>query len=80
MRRKSALELVHTDVCQDHEKSHVGAQYFLTFIDDYSRKLLVHTLKTKDQVISVLKELHARAERESKQKLKAVRTGKGGEY
>ena len=36
MRRKNALELVHTDVCCVDAKSHVGAQYFVTFIDDYN--------------------------------------------
>ena len=53
MQRKSTLELVHTDVCQVDAKSHVGAQYFVTFIDDYRRNLWVFTLKTKDQVLSV---------------------------
>ena len=73
MRRKKALELVHTDVCQVDAKSHVGAQYFVTFIDNYNWKLWVSTLKTKDQVLSVFKEFHARVERESGQKLKVVR-------
>ena len=36
MRRKNALELVNTNVCQVDAKSHAGAQYFVTFIDDYS--------------------------------------------
>ena len=37
-------------------------------------------LRTKDQVLSVFKELHARVERESGRKLKAVRADNGGEY
>ena len=43
MRKKNTLELVHTDtdVCHVDAKSHAGAQYFVTFIDDYSRKLWV---------------------------------------
>ena len=50
MRKKNTLELVHTDtdVCHVDAKSHAGAQYFVTFIDDYSRKLWVSTLKTKN--------------------------------
>ena len=43
-------------------KSHAGAQYFVTFIDDHSRRLWATPLKTKDQVLSVFKELHARVE------------------
>ena len=52
----------------------------MTFIDDYSRRLWATPLKTKDQVLSVFKELHARVERESGRKLKAVRADNGGEY
>ena len=47
MRRNAPLELVHTDVCQVDTKSHAGAQYFVTFIDDHSRKLWATPLKTK---------------------------------
>ena len=80
MRRKMALELVHTDVCYVDTKSHSGGQYFVTFIDDYSRKLWAYVLKTKDQVLSVFKEFQARTERLSKQKLKVVWIDNGGEY
>ena len=52
----------------------------MTFIDDNNRKLWVSPLKTKDQVLSVFKELHARMERETGRKLKAVRADNGGEY
>ena len=80
MRRKALLELVHTDVCQVDTKSHAGSQYFVTFIDYHSRKLWVSSLKRKDQVLSVFKEFHARVERETGRKLKAVRANNGGAY
>ena len=48
MRRKALLELVHTDVCQVDTKSHVGLEYFVTFIDDHNRKLWASPLKMKD--------------------------------
>ena len=73
MRLSAPLELVHTDVCQVDAKSHGGAQYFVTFIDDHSWKLWTTPLKTKDQVLFIFKELHARVERETGKKLKAVR-------
>ena len=38
-RREAALELVHTYVCYVDAPSHRGGKYFVTFIDDYSRKL-----------------------------------------
>ena len=69
--RRNAL-LVHTNVCQVDRKSHAGSQYFVTFIDNHSRKLWASLMKMKDQVLSVFKELHTRVERESGRKLKAV--------
>ena len=72
MRKKIPPELVHLDVCYVDTKSHASSQYFVTFIDDCSRKLWASVLKTKEQVLSVLKEFQARTERETVQKLKAV--------
>ena len=80
MRRKALLELVHTDVYQVGRKSHARSQYFVMFIDDHNRKLWASQLKTKDQVLSVFKEFHARVERETDRKLNAVRADNGGEY
>ena len=79
-RRKRTLDLVHTDVCSMTERSMGGALYFVTFIDDHSRKVFAYLLKTKDQVIEAFKEFHARVERETGMKLKCVRADNGGEY
>ena len=65
LRRERALELVHTNVCYVDAPSHHGGQYFVTFIDDFSRKLWVFVLKSKHQVLSVFKDFHPRVERES---------------
>ena len=50
------------------------------FIDDHNGKLWIAPLKTRDQMLSVFKELHARVERETGQTLKAVRADDGGKY
>ena len=60
MRRKNAQKLVHTDVCYVDAKSQASAQYFVTFIDDYSWKLWASVLKTKDQMLFIFKEFQAR--------------------
>ena len=39
-RAENVLDVVHTDVCSMTRKSHGGALYFVTFIDDHSRKVL----------------------------------------
>ncbi|GKD50569.1 putative RNA-directed DNA polymerase [Tanacetum coccineum] len=64
-RMKNMLDLVHSDVCGPMKtKTLGGCSYFVTFIDDHSRKVWVYTLKTKDQVSDVFKQFHALVERE----------------
>jgi hypothetical protein len=54
-----------------------GAKYFVTFIDDFSRKVWVYVLKTKDQVPSVFKQFQVSVERETEKKIKCLRTDNG---
>ena len=61
------LDLVHTDVCSMIENSLSGALYFVTFIDDHSRKVFAYVLKDKYQVCDAFKEFHAMVERETDQ-------------
>ncbi|GMH21891.1 hypothetical protein Nepgr_023734 [Nepenthes gracilis] len=80
-RRSEVLELIHTDVCGPlQERSFGGVQYFVSFIDDCSRKLWVFPLKTKDQVVGIFKQFHVLVECETRRRLKAVRSDNGGEY
>ena len=75
------LQLVHSDVCGPLKvKSFCCTLYFVTFIDDCSRKLWVYALKTKDQVLEKFKEFHALVERKTSEKLKCVHSDNGGEY
>ncbi|GAA0145953.1 hypothetical protein LIER_06020 [Lithospermum erythrorhizon] len=64
-RKGKVLELIYSDVCGFMETRTLGGcSYFVTFIDDHSRKLWAYPLKTKDQVINVFKQLHVLVERE----------------
>ena len=74
------MDLIHTDVYTMQYRTVGGALYFVTFIDDNSRKVWGFSLKTKDQVLEAFKELHARLARETRRKLKAIRADNGGEY
>ena len=58
----------------------MGALFFVTFIDDCSRKLWVYVLKAKDQVLGVFKQFQASAEGETGKKVKCIHTDNGGEY
>ena len=45
LRAKKVLELIHSDLCGPMQTtSFGGAKYFLTFIDDFSRKTFVYIL------------------------------------
>ncbi|GJR54988.1 putative RNA-directed DNA polymerase [Tanacetum coccineum] len=80
-RTENILDLVHSDVCGPMKtKTLGGCSYFVTFIDDHSRKVWVYTLKTKDQVLDVFKQFHALVERQTGKKLKCIRSDNGGEY
>ncbi|GJR63814.1 putative RNA-directed DNA polymerase [Tanacetum coccineum] len=80
-RLENMLDLVHSDVCGPMKtKTLGGCSYFVTFIDDHSRKVWVYTLKTKDHVFDVFKHFHALVERQTRKKLKCIRTNNGGEY
>nr|GEZ27716.1 hypothetical protein [Tanacetum cinerariifolium] len=80
-RKENILDLVYSDVCGPIKTQTVGgSRYFVTFIDDHSRKLWVYTLRTKDQVLYVFKEFHASVERETGRKLRYIPSDNGGEY
>jgi len=62
------------------DESISGCSYFITFIDDHSRKVWAFVWKSKDQVLDMFKHLHASVERETCRLLKCVRANNGGEY
>jgi transposase InsO family protein len=75
------LDLVYSNVCGPFEvESLDDNQYFLTFIDDASRKVWVYFLRTKDQVFNYFQEFHVMVERETDKKLKCLRSDNDGEY
>ena len=80
-RAKKPLELIHTDVCGPISPSSLGKNnYFLLFIDDFSRKTWVYFLKQKSEVFEAFKTFKAAVENESGQKIKALRSDRGGEF
>ena len=57
-----------------------GNVYFMSFIDDYSRKTWVYLLKQKSQAFDVLKSFQTMAQKESNKFIKILRLDAGGEY
>ncbi|GKU90802.1 hypothetical protein SLEP1_g4753 [Rubroshorea leprosula] len=80
-RKENKLDLVYSDVCGPLEvESFGGNKYFVTFIDDATRKTWVYLLQNKSQVFKYFQHYPAMVERETRLKLKCLRTDNGGEY
>ena len=64
---KDTLELIHSDVCGLMPSiSLSGYEYYVTFIDDYSRKTWIYFLKNKSEMFGKFKEFKAFIENLSK--------------
>ena len=57
-----------------------GYAYYVSFIDDFSRKTWVYFMKNKDKVFSKFKEFKALIENHTKKKIKTFRSDNGGEF
>ncbi|KAG7565068.1 Zinc finger CCHC-type superfamily [Arabidopsis suecica] len=80
-RAQKPLELIHTDVCGPIKPKSLGkSNYFLLFIDDFSRKTWVCFLKEKSEVFENFKKFKAHVEKESGLEIKAMRSDRGGEF
>lgn len=72
------LELIYTVIMGPMKPQSIGhAKYLLTFIDDYSKKVFVYFLKSKDRTFVNFKSL---VERQTEQKIKILRSDNGTEY
>ncbi|KRZ60189.1 Retrovirus-related Pol polyprotein from transposon TNT 1-94 [Trichinella nativa] len=80
-RSEEVLELVHSDICGPMQAASVGgARYFLSFIDDFSRKSFVYFLKHKNEALPKFKDFIAMVERQTSKRVKCLRTDNGREY
>ncbi|XP_049346101.1 uncharacterized protein LOC125810676 [Solanum verrucosum] len=74
-RANSVLELVHSDICGPiNPISNGGKKYFITFIDDYSRKTWVYILQEKSEAFNVFKSFKAHVENETRKIIKNLQT------
>lgn len=80
-RAKKLLELVHSDICEPIKLNSLGkSNYFVLFIDDFSRKTWVYFLKQKLEVFKTFKKFKALVEKESRYSIKALRSDREGEF
>ncbi|KRX74502.1 Retrovirus-related Pol polyprotein from transposon TNT 1-94 [Trichinella sp. T6] len=78
---EDVLELVHSGICGPMQVVSVGGtRYFLSFIDDFSRKSFVYFLKHKNEALPKFKDFIAMVERQTSKKVKCLRTDNGRKY
>nr|GEY74369.1 hypothetical protein [Tanacetum cinerariifolium] len=77
-RAKDLLGLIHTDVCGPFRiVSRQGANYFVTFIDDFSRYGYVYLLKHKHEVFETFKVFQKEVENQLGKTIKSLRSDHG---
>jgi len=80
-RANDLLDIVHTDLNGPHNTTgNNGENYFLTFIDDYSKAARVYTLKSKTEVYECFVEYINTVENITSKKIKKLRCDNGKEY
>lgn len=80
-RSTKILELVHSDVCRPFKvPSTGGARYFVTFVDDYSRKTWIYFISQKSQVLEKFRQFVNTVTISTGQPIITLRTDNGGEY
>ena len=80
-RAKHALGVVHSDVCGPFPVASIGGnKYFVSFVDEFTRMTWVSLIKFKHEVFAEFQKFKVKAEKQSGQKLKILRTDGGGEF
>jgi transposase InsO family protein len=80
-RAREVLKLVHIDLCGSFSiPSFFGSKYFVTFINDFSRKTWVYFLKKKLDVLFVFKTFKTKMEKQIGKFIKILKSNNGGEF
>ena len=75
------LDYIHTDVWGPTKTASLGGKhYFVTFVDDFSRRVWVYTLKSKDEVFETFLVWKKMVENQTGRKIKVLRSDNGTEY
>ena len=75
------LGLIHTDLCDfKATPSRGGKNYYISFIDEYSKYCYIYLVNTKDEALNSFKNYKAEVENQLDKKIKVLRSDRGGEY
>lgn len=79
-RASEKLQIIHADLCGPVQpSSNSNKKYFLSFIDDFSRKNWVYFLHDKAETFSLFKSFKSLVEKEVGGSIIYLRTDRGGE-
>ena len=80
-RASQRLQLVHADICEPIKPiSNSKKRYFISFIDDYSRKVWIYFLAEKSEAFTIFKNYKNLVEKETRVFIRCLCTNKGGEF
>ena len=82
-RSAGVLDLIHSDLCGPMSfVSLRGFEYYVTFIDDHSRKTWIYFLRSKkfEEVLQRFQEFKALVENQNGRRIQALISDNGGEY
>ena len=75
------MEIIHLDVCGPMSSNSLsGYAYYVSFIDDFSRKTWIYFMKNKDEVFSKFKEFKALIKKYTEKKINIFRLDNGREF
>ena len=78
---RELLSVVHSDLCGPMQTASINSErYFITFINEFSGRVSISLLHTKDGALTQFQTYRSRAENSSGKVIKALRTDGGGEY
>uniref|UniRef100_A0A0K8UDK8 Retrovirus-related Pol polyprotein from transposon TNT 1-94 n=1 Tax=Bactrocera latifrons TaxID=174628 RepID=A0A0K8UDK8_BACLA len=80
-RAKGLLDVIHTDVCGPFRTTSLGgAKYYISFIDDKSRRVFIYFIKSKDEAFDKFVTFKNLVERQTERKIKCMRSDNGLEF
>ena len=75
------VELIHSDICGPmNMRARHGAQYFITFIDDFTRFGHVYLISHRSKPLNCFKRYKTLVENQLNTKIKSLQIDRGREY
>ncbi|KAL5856862.1 hypothetical protein ACOSQ3_004320 [Xanthoceras sorbifolium] len=80
-RTLDVLELIHTDICGPlPTASWNSQQYFISFINGYSRYGYLYLIHEKSQSLDMFKAFKAEVDNQLNKRIKSIRSNRGSDY